>query len=173
MKKVAKKILWTVVIVLGLVIIVGLFLPGDYTVTRTVEISALPSDIHDYVGDLKRWPEWSPWKKADPTIEIMLGAITTGVGASQSWTDKSGGGSLTVTQSDSQTGIAYDLFFDEYPCQAKMSYEAVGPKTRVDWEMSGEAGMPVVGGYFALMMDGMVGPMFEEGLSMLKQAVEK
>ena len=81
-------------IVLGLVIIVGLFLPGDYMVTRTVEISATPDQIHEYVGDLKRWPEWSPWKKTDPTIEITLGA-------SQSWTDKSGGGSLTVTQSDS------------------------------------------------------------------------
>jgi len=65
------------------------------------------------------------------------------------------------------------MFFDEYPCQAKMSYEADGPKTRVVWEMSGETGMPVVGGYFALMMDGMVGPLFEEGLSMLRQSVEK
>ncbi len=173
MKKVAKTVLWTVGIVLGLIIIVGLFLPGNYQVTRTVEIAAGPEQIHKYVGDLKRWPEWSPWKKADPTIEITLGTITEGVGASQSWTDKTGGGSLTITQSDSQAGIAYDLFFDEYPCQAQMSYEADGPKTRVVWEMSGEAGMPVVGGYFALMMDGMVGPMFEEGLSMLKQAVEK
>lgn len=54
MKNVAKKILWTVVIVLGLVIIVGLFLPGDYMVTRTVEISATPDQIHEYFGDLKR-----------------------------------------------------------------------------------------------------------------------
>jgi len=84
--------------VLGLVIIVGLFLPSNYMVTRTVEISATPDQIHEYVGDLKRWPEWSPWKKADPTIEFTLGALTEGVGTSQSWTDKSGGGSLTVTQ---------------------------------------------------------------------------
>ena len=95
-----------------------------------------------------------------------MGALTEGAGASQLWTDKSGGGSLTVTQSDSQTEIAYDMFFDEYPCQAKIRYEAV-------WEMSGEAGMPVVGDYFALMMDGMVGPLFEKGLSMLRQSVEK
>ena len=48
-------------ITIGLFVIVGAFLPQDYSVSRSIVIDAQPSAIHGYVGDLKRWPKWGPW----------------------------------------------------------------------------------------------------------------
>ncbi len=45
--------------------------------------------------------------------------------------------------------------------------------TKVTWTMSGDMGKSLASGYFALLMDTMVGNMFEKGLSNLKNAVEK
>ncbi len=38
--------------------------------------------------------------------------------------------------------------------------------------LRGEVDTPVLGGYLALLMDSMAGPMFERGLARLKQVVE-
>ena len=54
-----------------------------------------------------------------------------------------------------------------------MLYHPEGSATRVTWEMSGDAGMNVIGRYFGVLMDNMVGPMFESGLEKLKSAAEK
>ena len=45
--------------------------------------------------------------------------------------------------------------------------------TRVTWAMSGDMGKSLASGYFALLMDTMVGNMFEKRLKNLKYAVEK
>jgi len=44
---------------------------------------------------------------------------------------------------------------------------------KVTWSMSGDMDMPVIGGYFALLMPRMVGGDFEKGLAKLKAQAEK
>ena len=166
-----KKILIVLVVLIAAFIAVGLFLPKDYAVTRSAVIEAKPATIHALVGDLERWPEWTPWKEADPSVEVTLGEKTTGVGASQTWTSKDGRGSLTFTQWDPKTGIAYDMAFEQYTSSATMRYEPQGEATKVTWRMEGRMD-GVVGGYFVLLMDGVVGDMFEKGLARLKAKAE-
>ena len=64
-------------------------------------------------------------------------------------------------------------FDDTYKCRAAIRYYPADYTTEVKWIMKGNMDMPVFGGYFALMMDSMVGPMFDRGLAKLKQVVEK
>lgn len=173
--RIIKIIIAAVVVLIVVVAAVGLFLPTSYTVSRSVKISATPQQVHRYVGDLKMWEEWSPWKESDPTLVVMLGAKSTGVGASQSWVGDSGTGALTITESSPSDGIKYDLLFDggTYECAGSMTYESLpGGDTRVTWVMSGDMGRSVTGGYFAILMDSMVGNMFEKGLSNLKREIE-
>jgi len=158
-----------------LVVAVGFMLPSSYTVSRSVIINADPSHIHTFVGDLAQWPEWTPWVKADPTIVVTRGDRTTGVGAHQDWTGDSGSGSLTFTRSDPAWGLAYDMSLDEgkYDSQATMTYWIDGETTEVIWMMTGDLGNNPFSRYFGLMMDPMIGPMFEEGLNRLKLVAEK
>ena len=174
MKKLLKVLLIVVAVIVFVFVFVGLFLPTEYEVKRDVRIQAPIAVIHPYVNDLEKWPAWEPWREADPTIKITLGDITQGVGASQSWTGDSGSGELTFTKSDPETGIAYDLTFDEvYECQSQVTYRSeTDGSTHVEWTMTGDTGTPIIGGYFAMLMDSMVGPMFDSGLKKLKAAVE-
>jgi uncharacterized membrane protein len=174
------RILKTAAVILVVFIIavaaIGIFLPTKYDVERSVVIDATPEKIHGYVGDLRKWDEWAPWKEEDPSIVITLGEKTSGMGASQSWVGNSGTGALTITESSPEKGIEYDLLFDggRYECKSSMKYSRLPDgDTKVTWAMSGDMGRSLTGGYFALLMSSMVGSMFERGLSNLKSTVEK
>jgi len=174
--RVAKTAAVVLVILVLTVAVIGLFLPAKYSVERSVVISATPGEIHEYVGDLKKWDDWAPWKEDDPSIVVTLGEKTSGVGASQSWVGESGTGALTITESSPDKGVEYDLLFDggTYECVGSMKYDRLPDgDTKVTWVMSGDMGKSLASGYFALLMDTMVGNMFEKGLKNLKRVAEK
>lgn len=173
--RILKTLLSTIIVIIVVVVVVGLFLPTSYTVERSIVINASPGRIHEYVGNLENWNFWEPWREEDPTIVITHGEKTKGVGASQSWVGESGDGALTFTKDSATEGITYDLVFDggTYVCQSAMVYDPLEDgETKVTWTMSGDMGTPVIGGYFAMMMDAMVGETFDKGLSNLKSTVE-
>jgi len=161
-------------VMVGIFIVVGLFLPTQYTVTRTQVIKAKATAIHAHVNNLAKWDAWTPWKDEDPSVVITLGKKKSGVGASQSWTGKDGNGALTITKSSKKEGIDYDLAFNDgmYKCTAFIHYRGLGGGTLVTWTMKGDMAIPVVGGYFAMTMDSMAGPMFRRGLAKLKNVME-
>ncbi len=175
MKKTLSKIGIVLIVLISAFVVVGFVLPTKYTVSREVTIHATPEAVHRHVGNLDKWEAWSPWKEGDPTLEITPGQKRSGVGASQSWVGEDGDGALTVTMSDPDQGIEYDLAFEQgkYQCKSAMLYDATtDSQTKVTWTMSGDTKTPFIGGYFALMMDSMVGPMFDRGLEKLKGVVE-
>ncbi len=163
-----------VVVVVVVFILVGFSLPKDYSVERSVVIRAEPAAIHTLVGELRSWDRWTPWQEADPTIVTTFGGITAGVGANQSWTGKSGGGELTFTQCSPETGVLYDMSFDEgkYVSIGALDYRVTDGGTEVTWRMAGEMGANPISRYFGAMMDAMVGPLFEQGLNKLKTEAE-
>jgi hypothetical protein len=158
-----------------LVIAVGFALPRTFTVTRSTTIAAEPERIHALVGDLERWTEWTTWLVEDPTAVVTIGDVSAGVGASQSWTGRSGSDELTITRSDPDWGVAYDIAFDggRFPASCEMRYLPADGGTLVTWSMSGDNGMNLMNRYMGLMMDAVIGPMFEDGLDRLKVAAQR
>ena len=175
MSKVIKIVLAVLAIFAVASVAIGLALPSDYHVQRSISVEAPPERIHAFVGDLRRWPDWTPWQAGDPGMRVTYGRLTRGAGARQSWVGESGSGELVFTESSPQTGVRYDLSFDDgaLRCKAAMSYKREVDATRVTWSMSGDVGMNIVGRYFALMMDHTAGPMFADGLARLKARVEQ
>ena len=153
---------------------VGLMLPTDYLVSRSIVIDAPVSKIHPNLNDLNKWPTWSPWTENEPGLVVTVGDISSGEGASQKWVGKDGDGSLLIRSSDPNNGINYDLEFNQgqYKCKANFIYVPNSEGTEVIWEMSGNMDAPVIGGYFAAMMDSWVGKEFDKGLNNLKNLVE-
>lgn len=157
-----------------LFIIGGFILPKDYSVSRTVLIGGEKSLIHEYVGDLDKWPEWSPWEKADSSIVVYPGDSSSGMGASQSWKGESGSGRLEFTDTSEDDGIKYDLFFDDQgEGTASIRYRGLGDMTEVVWTMTGRIEQPVIlAPYIAMSMDLIVGHLLKQGLDDLKKVVE-
>ncbi|MBL8857824.1 MAG: SRPBCC family protein [Planctomycetes bacterium] len=176
MKKVLMVVGLVTLVFLVLFVVIGFFLPTRVSVARTVTIHADKPAVHAWCSDLKKWPEWTPWAEADKTVVTTLGPITSGVGASQSWTGDSGNGELTLTQSDPNTGIAYDMNFingeHKTPMKSAMTYRTSGDATEVTWTLDGDMDTPVLGGYVVLMMGGAIDAMFDQGLAKLKTKVE-
>ena len=158
-----------------LVIVVGFLLPSTFEVSKSVIIKAAPERIHEFTGDLTRWPEWTPWLKDDPNLVVTYGDKTTGVGASQVWQGGSSEGHLVLTRCDPTWGIAYDMAFDKstYESTGSLQYKTVPESTEVIWTMTGDNGMNILARYFGALMPSMIGPMFEEGLARLKMVSER
>ena len=158
-----------------LVVGVGLALPREYTISRSIVIDASVDRIHELCDDLEQWPRWTPWFKADPNLEINVGPVTHGEGAHQSWDGKSSKGELTFTRSDPDWGVGFDLTFDDGGTRAActMSYAPVDSGIQVTWVMTGDNGYDLLSRYFGLLMDSVMGPMFEEGLARLKLLAEE
>ncbi len=157
-----------------LVVVVSFFLPKTYHVERTVSIAAPASQVHRLTSDLVNgWPQWEPWSEADDSIVTTYGEVTSGVGASQSWVSKSGNGELTVVLCDENTGVEYDMSLNdgEYAAKGKLVYTSTDSGTDVTWAMDGDVS-GILGKYFGVLMDGMAGPMFEQGLDRLKTTAE-
>jgi len=152
---------------------VGSFLSKDFRVERSIDIDGPPEVVFDEVNSLRKWNAWSPWIARDATIENTYSGPEAGVGASVSWTsEKSGSGSQTITLSERPSRIETQLDFGEMgQPTADWAFEASGPGTKVTWGLTGKA-TGALGGYFASMMDGMLGPDYEDGLRRLKEVVE-
>jgi hypothetical protein len=167
---------WTLGVVGGLALVVvggGLLLPSKWGVTRSRVIPAPPAAIHAYVGDFAKWPQWCPFDREDPTTRIALGATTSGVGGSRSWTsDRMGNGSQTITRTDPERGVAMRLDIDGFPpFEGEFAYETVAGGTNVTWTDRGDVGASPINRWFALFCESMMGPTFEKGLADLDAAV--
>lgn len=169
------KILRVVFWVLIALFVVGIFMPQDYKIERSIEISSSLGKSFELSNNLKQWPKWSPWVSMDPSVKVTIGDITKGVGATQTWTDDNGGGRLEFIESVENKRITYHLWFGDAqsPATSHMTFEQVtANKIKVYWTIEGDMQMPVVGFLFAMLMDTLVGPAFDLGLENLKRESE-
>ncbi|MGB0678911.1 MAG: SRPBCC family protein [Polyangiales bacterium] len=175
MKKTFK---WFGIVLAGLVallVLVGLFLPSTYAVERSLTMHAPAALIFAQVDDLKKNRAWSPWHAADKTLQVTYGERTVGVGASSHWHGESSGkGRMKVTKSVPARRIEIHLDFEEGQADSFWRFDAKGKhKTEVTWGMAGDSGWNLMGRYFGLCMDRMVGPYYEDGLRRLKKVSER
>lgn len=170
--KILKILVITLVVLIAAVALIGFLLPKQYTVTRSQVIAAPAEVVFEQVNDLKKNEAWSPWK--DPTMKITYTEVTVGQGAKSSWTsDDMGNGSQSITSSTPSSAIHTHLDFGEMgTAEVQWTFAAEGEGTKVTQEMTGEMGANPMKRYFGLMMDKMIGPMFEQGLASLKTVSE-
>jgi hypothetical protein len=169
-------LLLVTVIVVGF-LIPQLFLSKSYAMDRGTVIAVPQAAVHAVVSDLTTWKDWTAWnKEADPTIAYTYVGDPGTVGHAMEWSgEKLGKGKLVLT-GIAPDRIEYDMEFDGQDKSAgSIVLAAAGEgssSTSVTWGFSGEMeGMPYKR-YFGLMMDKMVGPDFEAGLTSLKERLE-
>lgn len=173
-----KKVLIAVVALVFLLalsfVIAAAVAPDSYTVTRDITIDGKPTQIYEYVGHLNTWPEWTSWNaKKYPGLKYEFGEKSEGVGAHQSWTQESGRGEITVTQASPESGITYDLVFDEaMKSVGQVKFETADGGTKVTWTNSGDLPFMIRPLFLFVSLEDMMGEDFEEGLAGLKKKVE-
>jgi uncharacterized protein YndB with AHSA1/START domain len=174
-----KIIQWTVVAIgtlMLLIVGVGLFLPSQFEVQRSVEINASPEKVYDYVVDTRQWKNWTVWNRRDPNMRIVYSGPPFGMGARWAWESQTEGrGVMEFTRVEPNHRVEYKLHFPDYNMASSgaLILEPSGKGTRITWTNVGDTGSNPLKHYLSAMMDRMVGPDFEQGLENLKALAEK
>ena len=164
----------TVVIVSVAFVVPKVFLSSAYASERSAEIAAPAAEIHAVISDLTTWKEWTVWnEEIDPTVEYTYLGEPGQVGQTMKWVGEDlGEGAMTI-QSVSDERVTYTLEFTGMaPANVEFELAARGEGTAVRWAMSGEMEGPLPMRWFALLMDTLNGPAFEQGLANLKERFE-
>jgi hypothetical protein len=166
-----------ILVAIGAVLALVALSPSDYRIERSVLVYAFRSEIFGRLDDLRRWADWSPWERLDPSMERSFTGPARGIGASYAWfgSRRVGAGRMTIIESRTDEVVQITLeFFRPYKavCSIELSLRADSGSTRVTWTMTGTNGF--LGKLFTLFssMDKMVGRDFEKGLTTLKGLCE-
>jgi hypothetical protein len=169
-----KKILGGLAVVLVGVVGFVMSQPNEWTVTRSIEISAPSEAVFNAVADFKGWSAWSPWFKRDPNMERTLSEPSAGLGARQDWKSKTEGSGYQITDVfEPPTKIGHQLVFTEPFADEgrdEWTFEAINDSTtRLTWSMKGaNTGFVKKFFYTFMNLEKMIGNDFESGLGALK-----
>ncbi len=164
---------------LGLVVLfflVGLFLPKAAHVERSITTTASPERVYGLIDGFQRFNEWSPWAGLDPDTKYTYSGPDTGVGARMEWTSANpdvGNGSQEVIEVEPGRRVTSKLDFGmDNPTTSTISLVPDGTGTRITWALDTDFSGSLLGRYFGLALDRMVGPDYEKGLAQLQAVAE-
>jgi effector-binding domain-containing protein len=169
-----KRILVAIVAVLLLAVVVGLLLPRQVRVERSVSINRPASLVYAVVNSFQLFPKWSPWQELDPNMHQYSEGPREGVGAKLVWSgnDKVGTGTQLITASNPDHSVMSDLDFGGSTAKSTVTLTPEGSATRATWTVDMDMGANPIAHYIGLTMDNMLGKDFAGGLAKLKTLVE-
>ena len=175
--RILKRLFIGLAAIIALLAIVGMVLPREVSVSRSVLINAPSGMIFPHINNLKAGEAWSPWLNRDPEAVVTYGEVAEGEGATMTWASEHpqvGSGSSEITEVLPNEVIAVALDFgDMGSADATWHLEEIdGGATEVTWGFTTDMGAGPVGRWMGLMMDRWVGADYQQGLENLKALVE-
>jgi hypothetical protein len=170
----------TLVGIIALALITGLFIDGNYAMEREVTINKPKQEVFDYVKLLKNQDNYSVWAMADPLMKKEFTGEDGTVGCVSAWDSENpdvGKGEQKIIKIADGERIDYELHFIE-PFEstdyAYMTTEAISDtQTKVVWGFNGKMKYPMNLMMLTMDMEKMLGPDLEKGLSGLKTILEQ
>ena len=172
--KLVKIALGLVVLLVAAVLGGALLIDPAYAVSRSVQVQASPERVYALIDSSAGWARWGVWYRRDPQMKVTETGANRGAGAAWSWTSESqGSGAMTLTAAEPPQRVAYELRIEGFaPSQGDLTVEPDGAATRVTWRMHGTMDN-LLGRWFGLFMERLVGPDFDAGLANLKALAEQ
>jgi hypothetical protein len=174
-----KTFLYIMVSLLAVVVIIGIIAPSKYAVERQIVINKPKTEVFDYLKSLKNQDDWSVWSKRDPNIKKTYRGEDRTVGFVSAWegNDEVGKGEQEIIKITPGERIDLDLRFEKPFESTNPTYlitESISDnQTKVRWGFSGESPFPLNVMLLFMNMEESIGKDFDEGLSNLKNIVEK
>jgi len=174
--KIIKGIFFIILGIVALMFIVALFLPSQYTVKRSIEIDKPIGAVYGFVADFNNFHSWNPWTPLEPNHSFSVTGDSGQVGQKYYWEGEIiGKGEMIFTELKQYDLISSDInFLAPQTASGIVNWKFSGTEsnTQVSWSLTGSADYPL-GRYYGLMMDGFLGPSFEEGMKNLKVKCEE
>ena len=172
------KLIGMSILVLGLLImIIGLFLPSKVHIERSIMVNNTPDVPYDLINDLTKFNDWSPWYEIDTNAAYSNSELKSGVGAWILWKSNNadvGNGKLTITESKPNELIVTKLEVEGWdPSAASYLFITENNTTKIIWTMDSDMGYNIIGRWFGLFMDNLIGKDYDKGLASIKKICEE
>ena len=171
-----KRVLIGIVALLALFFVVGFLLPKDIRVERSLEIGAPPQAVFEMVNDFRQFNSWQPWALIDPATRYVYEGPATGAGSRMIWYSdhpEVGDGIQEIIASEPYSRVRTNLDFGmQGTATADYLIDESDGGAVLTWTLETNMGDNPIMGYVGLMMDGMVGTAYEQGLANLKEILE-
>lgn len=152
--------------------------PDTFRVERRAVVQAPPPAVQALMDDLRRFNEWNPYARKDPSIRLHYRGPASGPGAAYDFegNENVGRGSIAIQRSEPGRVEMQLQMSEPFALRNDIVFTlaaAPGGATEVSWAMSGASPLlaRVAGLFFD--MDRMIGTDFETGLTHLKALAEK
>lgn len=174
--KALKIVVGSIVALIVLLVAIGAVLPNNSHVERSIVVDARPATAYAVLNGFQQFRKWSPWEGLDPNTKYETSGPIWGVGAKQAWSSSNpnvGTGSQEITASVPNQSVTIKLVFSDFNSENSATYLLApeGEGVKITWTNDTVFG-DLVGRYFGLMMDKMIGKDYELGLSQLKTLLE-
>jgi len=156
--------------------IMGIFLPQQYNVTRSLEMTAPATVIQGHVQDMDTWDRWTVWDEVEPPPAGARPAeMQSGVGSGKYLSGKSGSGWFVITNNSDIDGFEYMVLSDSGDqANAEVIFLDQGGNIKVVWTVRGVVSKPpVVAPYLAIIKSYVLGASINQNLKNLKKLVEQ
>lgn len=167
--------LLAVVITITVILVIGLFLPGHGSVERSIIIERPARHVFDLLNSFKRFNEWSPWHKKDPTTKYTFSGPERGQGARMDWSgnDQVGSGSWEIIES-TPTSLVKMVHRQHGGRTGTVSFD-IGTSdlgVKVLWRYDAELGANPIERILGRYLDASIGADYQYGLMRLKALLE-
>lgn len=171
-----RKLFGILLAMIVVLIVIGFMLPTTLVVERSRVIDRSPEVLFEVLSDLHHFTQWAPWLVRNPDMDWRLEGPDRGVGATLVWreTPESGESRLRIvgTTSPERVDLILEMADTEFENWFHVTPEAGGQ--RVSWGMRAQFGaLDLVGRYVGLILPGLIGNDYREGLERLEAYLEQ
>jgi hypothetical protein len=166
--------------ILVLLLIIGMFVKKEYTVSREVIVNKPKPVVFDYIRLLKNQNEYSVWATMDPNMKKEFRGNDGTSGFVSAWDSENknvGKGEQEILKVVDGERVDYEIRFIkpfESTSLASMSTLSISDnQTRIQWKFNGKMKYPMNLMLLFMNMNKMVGNDLEKGLQNLKAILEK
>lgn len=155
--------------------IAGIFMPQNYSVSRTLSISAPLDAVQGHVEDMDNWNRWTVWDEVQAPAGAKPARMESGIGSGKYLSGNSGSGWFVVTHTSEIDGFEYTVYSDKGDkAIALVTFVDQGGSIKVDWTVKGNVSKPpVLAPYLALIKKFVLGSSLNQNLKNLKKMVEQ
>lgn len=172
-----KKLILSLVVLIGLVLLTAYFLPRDFRLSKSVTINTPREKVYDYIRFLKSQEKYSVWVMADPNIKMTYTGTDGAIGGTSAWSSDMknvGVGAQTITALVPNEKVTVEIRFEK-PMKATnyadTTLETVGEQTKVTNTFYGTSKFPM--NITNLFLDKMIGGDIQKNLENLKKIMEQ
>lgn len=177
--KIVKRIVLFILLIVGALLIFGMFLPSKYKVERTVLINAPKESVWNQVVYYKNFNNWSYWYSLDSTAKTSVVGTDGQKGCKYTWDSKNGkvgSGEQTRGEIKPMEYIESHLHFTAPMESSSEGYTKLADSAggiKVSYGVTGENSLiSRIVVFFLGGMEKLVGPAFEKSMEKLKSICE-